>query len=183
MYATTGTECPLELVKNHDVTLFIDHHCLSNIILKPKRSDYAMFRYGNPRSALYRVQRPLKHVIWCLRSSEHRVIVVDMTWYKTTGTPQHMLSCGFVWEFVWSGFCMGTIEGHSSRFCEWMSEKNPTLDSVSGVTFLDSTQQNLSLRLHSLGILQSTFYHLLISVVSWWTLSMFLCPWTSLPSK
>ena len=60
---------------------------------------------------------------------------------------------------------MGTIEGHSSRFCEQMNEKDPTLKSISRVTFLDSAQQNLSLRRHSLGILQSTFYHLLISVL------------------
>ena len=83
--------------------------------------------------------------------------------FRTTGTSQHVLPCHFVWEFGWSGFCMGTIEGHSSRFCEWMNEKDPTLESVSGVTFLDSVQQNLSLRRH----LQSTFYHLLISVLFW----------------
>ena len=76
---------------------------------------------------------------------------------------------------------MGTIEGNASRFYERMNKKDPTLESVSGVTFLDSAQQNLSLRQHSLGNLQSTFYHLIISVIFWWTLSMFLCPLTSLP--
>ena len=76
---------------------------------------------------------------------------------------------------------MGTIEGNSSRFYERMNKKDPTLESVSGVTFLDSAQQNLSLRQHSLGNLQSTFCHLFISVIFWWTLSMFLCPLTSLP--
>ena len=34
MHTTMGTECPPELVENHDVTLFIDRHCFSNIILK-----------------------------------------------------------------------------------------------------------------------------------------------------
>ena len=92
------------------------------------------------------------------------------SWFPNTGTSQHVLPCHFVGDFVWSGFCMGTPEGHSSRFCERMNEKDPILESVSGVTFLDFAQRNLSMCRHSLGILQSTFYHLLISVLLWWTL-------------
>ena len=55
--------------------------------------------------------------------------------FWTTGTSQLVLSCHSVWEFVWSGFCMGTTEGHSSRFCEEMNKKDPTFESFSGVTF------------------------------------------------
>ena len=71
---------PPEHVENHNVMLFIDRHCLSNIILKPKWSDYAMFQYGNPRSALYSMQWSLKDFIWCLGFPEHRVLAVDMAW-------------------------------------------------------------------------------------------------------
>ena len=84
--------------------------------------------------------------------------------FRTTGTSQHVLPCHFVWEFVWSGFYMGTTEGHFSIFCEWMNEKDPTSESISRKTFLDSARQDLSLRQHSVGILQSTFNCLLISV-------------------
>ena len=121
MYATTGTECPPELVENHDVMLFIDRHCLCNIILKPKQSNYAMFRYGNPCSALYRVQWSLKDFIWRLRSPEHRVFAVDIErsglhhWtthseenldflqscFRTTGISQHVLPCHFDLDSVW----------------------------------------------------------------------------------
>ena len=78
MHATTGIECPPELVENYNVTLFIDCHCLSNINFKPKRFDYAMFQYGNPRSELYRAHWSLKDFIWCLGSPEHKVLAVDM---------------------------------------------------------------------------------------------------------
>ena len=47
---------------------------------------------------------------------------------------------------------MGTIEGHSLRFCERMNEKDSALESVSGVTFLDCAQQDFSLRRHSGGL-------------------------------
>ena len=62
---------------------------------------------------------------------------------------------------------MGTTEGNSLRFCERMNEKDPALESVSGVTFLGYSQQNLSLRRDSRGILQSTLYHLFICVLFW----------------
>ena len=55
--------------------------------------------------------------------------------FGTPDTSQYVLPCHVVWEFVWSGFCMGTTEGHSSRFCERMNKKDQTLESVSGVTF------------------------------------------------
>ena len=99
MHATMGTECPPELVENHNVTLFIDCHYLSNIILKPKRSDYAMFQYVNPRIALYRVQWSEKDFIWCLRSPEHRVIAFEMAWYREVGffTEPHILKK--IWIF------------------------------------------------------------------------------------
>ena len=121
----------------------------------------------------------LRH--WITHSEENLDFLQSC--FQTIGTSQWVLSCHFVWEFVWSGFCMGTIEGHPSKFCEQTNEKEPALGSVSGVTFLDSTQQNLWLRQHSLGILQSTFYHFLIYFLFWWSLSIFLCPWTSLPCE
>ena len=78
LHPTTGTKCPPELVKNNNVALFINRNCLSNIILKPKRSDYIMFRKGNPRAVLRRVKWSLKDLIWRLSSPEHRVLAVDM---------------------------------------------------------------------------------------------------------
>ena len=79
LHTTADTKCPLELVKNNNVTLLIERNYLSNI-LKPKQSDYAMFKYGNPCSAFHRVQWPLKDFICCLSSPEHRVHAVDIAW-------------------------------------------------------------------------------------------------------
>ena len=67
---------------------------------------------------------------WTTHSEE--ILDFLQSCFRTTGTSQHVLPCHFVWEFVWSGFCMGKTEGHSSRFCERMNEKNPTLERVSG---------------------------------------------------
>ena len=66
---------------------------------------------------------------WTTHSEENLDFL--QSYFGTTGTSQHVLSCHFVWEFVWSGFCMGTTEGHSSRSCERMNEKDPTLEGVS----------------------------------------------------
>ena len=73
---------------------------------------------------------------WTTHSKEN--LFFFQSCFRTTGTSQHVLPCHFVWEFVWSGFCMGTTEGHSSRFCEWMNKKDQTLESISGVTFWTS---------------------------------------------
>ena len=143
MYTTTGTGCPPELVENHDVMLFIDHHCLSNII-EPKQSDYAMFRYGNPRSALYRVQWSLKDFIRCLRLPEHTVPVVEMVWWREVGfiTEPHILKK--IWIFFNLAF---EPLAHLNRFwhailCEslidldsvWVQRKVILQDSVNGWT-------------------------------------------------
>ena len=79
-HTTTSKKCLPELVKNNNVMLFIDRNCLSNIILKPKQSDYAMFQYGNSCSGLHRVQCSLKDFIWCLSSPKHRVLAADIAW-------------------------------------------------------------------------------------------------------
>ena len=60
---------------------------------------------------------------------------------------------------------MGTIEGNASRFYERMNKKDPTLLSVSGVTFLDSAQQNLSLRQTFFGELAVNFLPLVYRIL------------------
>ena len=61
---------------------------------------------------------------WTTHSEKNLDFLQSCFW--TTDTSQHVLPCYFAWEFVWSVVCVGTIEGHSSRFCERINEKDPT---------------------------------------------------------
>ena len=82
--------------------------------------------------------------------------------------PAHLnMFCHFILcEFAWSGFCMDTTESHSLRSCETTNKKDPTLESISGLTFSEYEEKNLALHRQSLAILQSTFCHLLITALS-----------------
>ena len=174
MHAMTGTEYPPELFENHDVMLFINRHFLSNIILKQK--------------LVLEIPRTQSSCCW------HGLIERSGLHQWTTHSKENLFFFNLAFEPL----------AHLNTFCHvilceslfdldsvWVKLKVILQDSVNGWTRKtqllrgspDSAQQNRSLRRHALGILQSTFCHLLISVLFWWTLSMFLCPWTSLPSE
>ena len=50
-----STKCCPELAKHLDISLGVDCHTLLIVVLEPEWSNDAMFRDGNPGSALQRV--------------------------------------------------------------------------------------------------------------------------------
>ena len=121
---------PRRVQSVHNITLFIDRNCLSNITFKPKRSDYAMFRYGNPCGALRRVQLSLKAIIWRLSSPEHRVLGIERekwasslnhTFWRKSGIssillPNHRrISTQFAMSFCLRVFLIWILYGYNWR--------------------------------------------------------------------
>ena len=99
----TCPKCPPGLVKHHNVTLFCDSDCLPICVFKPEQPDYATFWHHHYMSAYYRVEVPLRPLVWGLCTPEHIVLAIYVPREQKVpliAEPNIIKECTFLFDLV-----------------------------------------------------------------------------------